>query len=70
MTDLRVAAVQLSSQDDLDKNLSRAVALIEEASAAGARLIVLPRTLLSWAARTKTSVLSPNRSTRNRADQS
>ena len=42
MTDLRVAAIQLSSQDDLDKNLSRAVALIEEASAAGARLIVLP----------------------------
>jgi len=42
MTDLRVAAVQLSSQDDLGKNLSRAVALIEEASAAGARLIVLP----------------------------
>jgi len=42
MTDLRVAAVQLSSQDDLDKNLSRAVTLIEEASAAGARLIVLP----------------------------
>jgi predicted amidohydrolase len=42
MTDLRVAAVQLSSQDDLEKNLSRAVALVEEASAAGARLIVLP----------------------------
>jgi len=42
MSDLRVAAIQLSSQDDLDRNLSRAVALIEEASAAGARLIVLP----------------------------
>ena len=42
MTDLRVAAIQLSSQDDLDKNLLRAVALIEQASAAGARLIVLP----------------------------
>ena len=48
MTDLRVAAVQLSSQDDLHKNLSRAVALIEEASVAGARLIVLPEILLSW----------------------
>jgi len=42
MADLRVAAVQLSSQDDLEKNLSRAVALIAEAGAAGARLIVLP----------------------------
>jgi predicted amidohydrolase len=42
MNDLRVAAVQLSSQDDLGKNLSRAAALVEEAGAAGARLIVLP----------------------------
>jgi predicted amidohydrolase len=42
MTDLRVAAVQLSSQDDLGKNLSRAALLIDEACAAGARLVVLP----------------------------
>jgi predicted amidohydrolase len=42
MSDLRVAAVQLSSQDDLATNLARATLLIEEASAAGARLIVLP----------------------------
>jgi predicted amidohydrolase len=42
MTDLCIAAVQLSSQDDLQANLARAVELIEKAAEQGARLIVLP----------------------------
>src|SRR5262245_26669342 len=40
--ELRVAAVQMSSQDDLAHNLGRAVALIERAAAAGAGLVILP----------------------------
>ncbi|MEJ7728911.1 MAG: carbon-nitrogen hydrolase family protein [Polyangiaceae bacterium] len=37
-----VAAVQLSSQDDLADNLRRTCALIDEAAARGARLVLLP----------------------------
>jgi predicted amidohydrolase len=40
--ELRVAAVQMSSQDDLDKNLARAGELIEQAQRDGARVVVLP----------------------------
>jgi len=39
---LVVAAVQMSSQDDVEHNLARAAELIEEAAARGARLVVLP----------------------------
>jgi len=43
MTDeLRVAAVQMSSQDDLLNNLASAERLIAAAAAAGARLVLLP----------------------------
>jgi predicted amidohydrolase len=43
MTDeLRVAAVQMSSQDDVDANLATASRLIAEAGAAGAKLVLLP----------------------------
>jgi predicted amidohydrolase len=37
-----VGAVQLSSQADVDENLSRASALIDEAARRGARLVLLP----------------------------
>jgi predicted amidohydrolase len=37
-----VAAVQLSSQDDVAKNLERATTLVERAADAGARLVALP----------------------------
>src|SRR5215471_4400257 len=39
---LVVAAVQMSSQDDVHQNLIRAEELIQEAAARGARLVVLP----------------------------
>jgi predicted amidohydrolase len=39
---LRVAVVQMSSQDDVAKNLARAAELATRASAEGAKLIVLP----------------------------
>lgn len=39
---LRVAAVQMSSQDDLAKNLRRVGERIEEAASMGARAVVLP----------------------------
>jgi len=39
---LTVAAIQLSSQDDVDANLSQCRMWVERAAAAGARLIVLP----------------------------
>lgn len=43
MTDrLRVAAVQLNSQDDKPRNVQRALELIERAADEGAELIVLP----------------------------
>jgi predicted amidohydrolase len=42
VTTLRVAAVQMSSQDDVAHNLARARALAEEAAAAGAKLVALP----------------------------
>jgi deaminated glutathione amidase len=37
-----VAAVQLSSQADVGKNLDRAAALIGEAARAGAKIVLLP----------------------------
>ena len=37
-----VAAVQLNSQDDLDKNLERVRARVDEAADRGARVVVLP----------------------------
>jgi deaminated glutathione amidase len=39
---LRVAAVQLNSQDDVERNLAEALALVKQASELGARLILLP----------------------------
>jgi predicted amidohydrolase len=39
---LTIAAAQMSSQDDVTQNLARAAALVEEAAARGARLVVLP----------------------------
>jgi deaminated glutathione amidase len=39
---LRVAAVQLGSQDDVGENLARAAAEVRAAASRGARLIVLP----------------------------
>jgi len=39
---LLVAAAQMSSQDDVGKNLARAGELVEEAAARGARLVLLP----------------------------
>ena len=39
---LTVAAIQLSSQDDVDANLAQCRMWVERAAAAGARLIVLP----------------------------
>lgn len=39
---LRVAAVQLQSQDDLAQNLAACAGLVEEAGLAGARLVLLP----------------------------
>jgi predicted amidohydrolase len=39
---LRVAAVQMSSQDDVGANLARAVELVARAAAAGAELVLLP----------------------------
>jgi predicted amidohydrolase len=42
MRSLRVAAVQLSSQDDPAANLAACAVQIERAAAAGARLVVLP----------------------------
>jgi deaminated glutathione amidase len=42
MNPLRAAAVQLTSTDDVDRNLSRCQALVTEARAAGAELVGLP----------------------------
>lgn len=39
---LRVAAIQMNTQDDKAANLARAEALIDEAAAAGARFVALP----------------------------
>lgn len=39
---MRVAAVQLSSQEDVTKNLSSVGDLVERAAAAGAKLVLLP----------------------------
>lgn len=39
---LRVAAVQLSSQDDKEQNIAKALELIDEARTLGAGLVVLP----------------------------
>jgi predicted amidohydrolase len=39
---MRVAVIQLSSQDDVAKNLDRVRALVSEAAAAGAELVALP----------------------------
>jgi predicted amidohydrolase len=39
---LRVGVVQMSSQDDVAKNLARAVELVARAAAEGAKLVVLP----------------------------
>lgn len=39
---MRVAVIQLSSQDDVAKNLGRASALVAEAARAGAELVALP----------------------------
>jgi len=44
MTTLRVAAIQLNSQDDPAENRHTAGALIETAARAGARLVALPET--------------------------
>jgi predicted amidohydrolase len=40
--ELRIAALQVSSQDDVDANLATATRLIAEAGAAGAELVLLP----------------------------
>ena len=42
---LPVALVQLDATDDVDRNLSAAVALADEAAASGARLVALPEYL-------------------------
>jgi deaminated glutathione amidase len=42
---IELAAVQMSSQDDVSHNLERARALVLEAARKGARLVVLPRNL-------------------------
>jgi predicted amidohydrolase len=39
---MRVAVVQLSSQEDVARNLTHATALVEEAARAGAELVALP----------------------------
>src|SRR5258705_4947940 len=39
---LRVGVVQMSSQDDVPKNLARAVELVARAAAEGAHLVLLP----------------------------
>lgn len=39
---MRVAVVQLSSQDEVDGNLTRATSLVRAAAAAGAKLVALP----------------------------
>jgi predicted amidohydrolase len=39
---LRVAAVQMTSGDDVERNVATAAALVARAAAAGARLVVLP----------------------------
>jgi deaminated glutathione amidase len=39
---LRVGVVQMSSQDDVQRNLARAVELVAKAAAEGAKLVVLP----------------------------
>jgi predicted amidohydrolase len=39
---LRVGVVQMSSQDDVPKNLARAVELVDRAGAEGAKVVVLP----------------------------
>jgi len=41
-TPLTVAAVQLSSQDDVDKNMARVRALVTDARRAGAQIVTLP----------------------------
>lgn len=42
MTPVTAAVVQMSSQDDVAKNLGRACALVEEAAHAGAEIVLLP----------------------------
>src|SRR3954466_2048926 len=42
MSKLTVAAIQLTSTDDVTQNLARSAALVEQCAAAGARLVGLP----------------------------
>jgi len=42
MSKLTAAAIQLTSTDDVTQNLARSAALVEQAAAAGARLVGLP----------------------------
>jgi len=57
---LDVAAVQLSTQDDLTHNLSEARAMIRQAARRGARLVVLPENLAFMGSeREKRSLASP-----------
>lgn len=61
MTDLRVAAVQLSSSNDLAANLATIGELVGRAAGEGARLIVLPEcsTFLGLSERDKLAIAEP-----------
>ena len=45
MTTLPIALVQVDSRDDVERNIATAVALADEAAAAGARFVLLPEYL-------------------------
>lgn len=51
MTDLRVAVGQYAATDDPEASIATAVGLVEQAAAAGARLVLLPEYALAWAPR-------------------
>jgi len=51
---MRVAAIQLNSSDEVDRNLERAERLVRAAAAAGAELVVLPE---KWSALAPGAVL-------------
>lgn len=51
MTDLRVGIGQYAATDDPEANTATAVGLVQQAAAAGARLVLLPEYALAWAPR-------------------